>query len=225
MNVFKRLSDIIEANVNSALDRMEDPEKMIDLSIRELEDAIVKMRANLREKKAETENNDDLIRELKSGIERWTERARLAAEKGEDDMAREALLEKRGLKEKLSLAEETKETLSHLLLVTEENIRDAEEKLSEMKMTSATLKARARLAKDRMEVNKAAKEKENSSYARRIEELKLKIEKWESIANISHADMKREERPSFEDLEKENEIEKELEALKKEKKDNDTKTE
>ena len=48
MNVFKRLSDIIEANVNSALDRMEDPEKMIDLSIRELEDAIVKMRANLR---------------------------------------------------------------------------------------------------------------------------------------------------------------------------------
>lgn len=225
MNVFKRLSDIIEANVNSALDRMEDPEKMIDLSIRELEDAIVKMRANLREKKAETANNDDLIRELKSGIERWTERARLAAEKGEDDMAREALLEKRGLKEKLSLAEETKETLSHLLLVTEENIRDAEEKLSEMKMTSATLKARARLAKDRMEVNKAAKEKENSSYARRIEELKLKIEKWESIANILHADMKREERPSFEDLEKENEIEKELEALKKEKKDNDTKTE
>ena len=225
MNVFKRLSDIIEANVNSALDRMEDPEKMIDLSIRELEDAIVKMRANLREKKAETANNDDLIRELKSGIERWTERARLAAEKGEDDRAGEALLEKRGLKEKLSLAEETKETLSHLLLVTEENIRDAEEKLSEMKMTSATLKARARLAKDRMEVNKAAKEKENSSYARRIEELKLKIEKWESIANISHADMKREERPSFEDLEKENEIEKELEALKKEKKDNDTKTE
>ena len=70
MNVFKRLSDIIEANVNSALDRMEDPEKMIDLSIRELEDAIVKMRANLREKKAETANNDDLIRELKSGIER-----------------------------------------------------------------------------------------------------------------------------------------------------------
>ena len=48
MSVLRRISDIVSANVNSALDKMENPEKMIDLSIRELEAAILKMRTDLR---------------------------------------------------------------------------------------------------------------------------------------------------------------------------------
>ena len=50
MNVLKRISDIVSSNINSALDKMENPEKMIDLSIRELEDALLRMRTDLREK-------------------------------------------------------------------------------------------------------------------------------------------------------------------------------
>ncbi len=219
MNVFKRIGDIISSNLNSALDRMEDPEKMIDLSIRELEDAVIKMKADLRDKKVEEKRGNDLIHDIEDSIERWSERARLAAEKGEDDMAREALAEKRALKEKLSIEKESLKALRDLLAAVEENIKDAEEKLSEMKLTSSSLKARAKLAKDRMEVNRKVNESANSSYSRRLEELKLKIEKWENIANISHSEIRKEEKkPTFEDLERDAEIERELEELKKERK-------
>ena len=107
MNTFRRISDIVSSNVNSVLDRMEDPEKMIDLSIRELEDAILRLKSDLRLKKNETEVNNNIIISMKDSIARWDERALLAAEKGEDEMAREALREKRALKERLKSAEES----------------------------------------------------------------------------------------------------------------------
>ena len=138
MSVLRRISDIVSANVNSALDKMENPEKMIDLSIRELEAAILKMRTDLREKSSESRENDSLIKELKDAIERWRKRAELAAEKDEDDMAREALLEKRETEEKLKTAEENKRILENIIGATKENLADAEEKLKEMKESASS---------------------------------------------------------------------------------------
>ena len=77
MSVLRRISDIVSANVNSALDKMENPEKMIDLSIRELEAAILKMRTDLREKSSESRENDSLIKELKDAIERWQKKTKM----------------------------------------------------------------------------------------------------------------------------------------------------
>ena len=223
MNVLKRISEIVSSNINFALDKMENPEKMIDLSIRELEDAILKMRTDLREKSSKLNENDSLMNELKDAIERWLKRAELAAEKDEDEMAREALLEKRRIEEKLKTAEENKRILENLIGVTRENLEEAEEKLKEMKESSSTLKARARLAKDRMEVNKAASRNSNPDYNRRLEEMKLKIEKWERLADITQSDIKSDGRKTFEELERESEIEKELQELKKGIKENEKK--
>ena len=143
---------------------------------------------------------------MKDAIERWRKRAELAAEKDEDDMAREALLEKRKTEEKLKTAEENKRILENIIGATKENLADAEEKLKEMKESASALKARARLAKDRMEVNKAASKNSNADYIRRLEEMKMKIEKWESLADISQNDIKSDGQKSFEELERENEI-------------------
>ena len=223
MNVLKRISDIVSSNINSALDKMENPEKMIDLSIRELEDALLRMRTDLREKNSQSRENDSLINELKDTIERWRKRAELAAAKDEDDMAREALLEKRKIEEKLKTAEENKRILESLTKVAKENLADAEEKLKEMKESASVLKARARLAKDRMEVNKDANKNSNADYFRRLEEMRMKIEKWESLADITQSDIKSEGQKTFEELERENEIEKELEEIKRGIKENEKK--
>ena len=94
MNVFKRMGDIISSNVNSLLDKMEDPEKMIDLSITKLEDAICEMKATIAEKSAERKRLESIVAERRAARDRWQERAKLAAEKNEDQMAKEALEER-----------------------------------------------------------------------------------------------------------------------------------
>lgn len=220
MNVFKRIGDIISSNVNSALDKMEDPEKMIDLSIRELEDAIAEMRSTLAEKRIELVKCGNMVKDLKESVERWEERSRMALEKGLDDMAREAIKEKLAAKDRLKGAEEAESTLKEMINSVEESLDKANGKLTSLKETSLSLKARAKLAKARLKVEKQAKTDESASYARRIEEMKAKIERWEALADIHHDSVRTEaDKPSFSDLEKDAEVEKELAELKSKMKD------
>ncbi|MBQ2259387.1 MAG: PspA/IM30 family protein, partial [Spirochaetales bacterium] len=136
MNVFKRMGDIISSNVNSLLDKMEDPEKMIDLSITKLEDAICEMKATIAEKSAERKRLESIVAERRAARDRWQERAKLAAEKNEDQMAKEALEERLRLDLLLKTDEESLSTLTSLLISLRESKEEAEEKLLAMRTKS-----------------------------------------------------------------------------------------
>ena len=217
MNIFRRIGDIVSSNVNHALDRMEDPEKMIDLSIRQLEDSISEMKLLLSEKEADRKNLEKKIAEGEEQVARWADRAALAVEKNLDDMAREAIIEKKRVSTVLELDRDQLAELDALESKLTESLNTANEKLVELKETSVTLKTRAKIAKERLNVNKKANVSETADYQRRLEELKVRIERWESEADIHQTTVRTEAQkatPTFEELERDAEIEKELEALK-----------
>ncbi len=214
MRFFKRVSDIISSNVNSVLDKMEDPEKMIDLSITELEEAIAEMNATLAEIKVQLSSLKDLVKNEKEAITRWSERARLAVEKGEDEMAREAIGEKQRIEQKLKRDEESVISIESRIKALESNRDDATSKLTEMKARSLELKTRAKVAKEKIKVNEKVHKSEDAAWARRIEEMKAKIAKWEAMADLTSAPEDQDTKMSFEEMERSEAIEKELEALK-----------
>ena len=218
MNIFRRIGDIVSSNVNHALDRMEDPEKMIDLSIRQLEDSISEMKMLLSEKEADKKTLINKIADSEEQVARWTERARIAVEKNLDDMAREAIIEKKRVSTVLELDRDQLAELDTLEEKLNESLSTANEKLVELKETSITLKTRAKIAKERLNVNRKANVSETADYQRRLEELKIRIERWETEADIHKATVRTEAKkntPTFEELERDAEIEKELSELKK----------
>lgn len=91
MRLFKRIGDIIAANLNDLVDRFEDPEVMLKQAIREMETMIEKATGAAARAIA---NERLLARDLsehtrKSG--QWSARAEAAVIVGDDDLARQAI--------------------------------------------------------------------------------------------------------------------------------------
>jgi phage shock protein A len=95
MGVFTRVRDIINANLNTMLDRAEDPEKLIRLMIQEMEDTLVEIKASCAGAMATQKKVQREREHLRGRVKQWEDRAQLAVDKGREDLAREALMEKR----------------------------------------------------------------------------------------------------------------------------------
>ncbi|MGD9158817.1 MAG: PspA/IM30 family protein, partial [Desulfobacteraceae bacterium] len=110
MGIFTRFRDIVNSNINAMLDKAEDPEKLIKLMIREMEDTLVELKASCAGVMAGSKKLERNIDEVKGRVDYWAEKAPLAVSKGRDDLAREALIQKRKYAERVTdLEEELKE--------------------------------------------------------------------------------------------------------------------
>ena len=95
MGIFTRFRDIISSNINAMLDKAEDPEKLIRLMIREMEDTLVEIKSACAGVMAGGKKIKRQLDGLGTRAQYWEEKAELAVNKGRDDLAREALVEKR----------------------------------------------------------------------------------------------------------------------------------
>ncbi len=218
MNAFKRLGDIISANINSALEKAENPEKMIDLSIRKLEDTRTELRKTIAEKSAERNSYERKSQDEREAAMRWEKRARLAISRGKDEMAKEAVEAELDMKRAAESDKETAASLSSVISSLSETLSKVESKMEEMKAKSAELKARAKGARERIRANETMEKASGAKWSARFEELSTRIEKWEREAELSGNTIKTE--PDFESLERDEEIEKEITRIKEEMRDN-----
>jgi phage shock protein A len=95
MGIFTRFRDIVSSNINTMLDRAEDPEKLIKLMIREMEDTLIEIKAACAGVMASSKKVQRQLDEIADRVKYWEDKAGLAVSKKRDDLAREALLEKR----------------------------------------------------------------------------------------------------------------------------------
>ena len=88
MGIFTRVRDIISANINTMLEKAEDPEKLVKLMIREMEDTLVEVKASCAGAMATKKKIHRELDEIKDRSNEWGSKAELAVEKGREDRTR-----------------------------------------------------------------------------------------------------------------------------------------
>jgi phage shock protein A len=215
MKTFKRLKDIVNANVHAKLDKIEDPEKMIRYMLTEMEETLVEAKSATAEKMANRAVIEQEIKQAKDLLDRWENRAKLAVEKDRDDLAREALVEKNRVVRRLASLEEELLQMQSIIDSMQEQIVKLEEKREEVRDKQRMLVQRAYHAKEKKKVVETLKQINAEATYRKFSELEEKIERMEAdaeMAGFSGAGLSKEK--EFSQMENDEEIEAELASMK-----------
>lgn len=219
MGMFSRMSDIVQSNINAMLDKAEDPEKVIRLIIQEMEETMVEMRSVAAKYLAEEKHLDRQAAKLQQEVCAWMAKAELAMDKGKDELARAALVQKNSFADKLSGIAEQKAQISEMLSKVQEDTGRLQEKLSEARAKQKSLVSRKHNASVRLKVRSVtySSDVDNAmarfdSYEQRIDQLEAQVDAYDVVGSPSEAASLD---AQFKALEDNDAIEQELAALKK----------
>ncbi|MGB7476817.1 MAG: PspA/IM30 family protein, partial [Polyangiales bacterium] len=147
MGIFSRLNRVIKSNLNALVDQAEDPDKMIGQTVTDMKSALKRARKDLIEALGSAKRLEKKERELEQGALDWEQKAILALEQEDDDLAREALRRKaRALKDakEVRARAAAQATAADAMKAQLERI---EEKLDDLKARQKTLAAQVRQAR------------------------------------------------------------------------------
>ncbi|MFP6581151.1 MAG: phage shock protein PspA [Candidatus Hydrogenedentota bacterium] len=219
MGIFTRVRDIISSELNTMLEKAEDPEKLVKLMIREMEDTLVEVKASCAgamATKKKVERDSDGIKER---AEAWGDKAQMAVDKGREDLAREALLEKRRYTDRAESLEEEYTQCEALISQYQEDIHQLEDKLASAREKQRVLVQRHVRATRKMSTERNIRKYDSSDAMTRFDNFEERIERMESDAELVNFGRKPSLDEEFRRLEDDEDIEEELNALKANKKD------
>ena len=219
MGIFSRLNAVLQSNVGAALDKAEDPEKMIAQTVREMEDEVKNARKEIVTQLGTAKRLDKKKDELLAEAKGWEDKAVLALRQGDDDLAREAL--KRKQRSERDAAETEKQASAAAGAVDEmkDTLEKVERKIEEIKARKTSLASSVRRARDGSGVSTGTPGlggsfDELAKMTGRIEQLEAEVEAHDVLDDAKRLDVD----AAFRKLEKSQRVDKvddELAALKK----------
>lgn len=214
MGIFSRLTDIVNSNLNAILDKAEDPEKIIRMVIQEMEDTLVEVRSSAARSIADQKEVERKLKRLDTIQKDWEAKAELAINKGREDLAKGALVEKAKAADMAAHLVEEISGLAEALGRHEEDVIKLESKLREAKAKRATIEARHQTATNHVRVRHNLYSGKIDDAFDRFDKVDARLDRLESEAEAYELGQTKTLSDEIQGLEKDESIEKELKALK-----------
>jgi len=214
MGVFTRARDIISSNVNAILDQAEDPEKIVNLMVREMEDTLIELKASCAGAKATRRRIEDDAGKTRALASDWSVRAQRAVDKGRDDLAREALMEKRRHAERVEAIERELTKCNDVIEQYQADIAQLEEKLNTVREKQRVLVQRHIHAVHKRRAQDDIRRVDTSEVFERFDEVEQRIIRLEAEAPLEVPPLRhRSLREEIDSLGGDDEIENELKRM------------
>jgi len=214
MGIFSRLTDIVNSNINVILDKAEDPQKIVRLMIQEMEDTLVEVRSAAARSIADKKESGRALAAFEKEAREWQAKAELAIDKGREDLAKAALVEKAHAERSADALREQQAAIDSGLEQLDEDIARLEEKLADARSRQQALVARHRTASHRLEVRKKIHDHRIDDALVRFDHYERRMDDVEGRVEAYDLGARKDLRQEFTELEASEAVEQELEAMK-----------
>jgi phage shock protein A len=214
MSLIQRILRVIRANLNSLIGSAEDPEKILEQTVLEMQENLLELRRGVAQAIAIQKRTERQEMAAQSTSEEWYRRAQLALQQGNDTLAREALTKRRVYQETAKALFNQRSEQTDLVDRLKKDMRTLELKISEAKTKKDMYIARARSAEASFRLQEmldGVSATSSLSAFERMEDKVLQIEaQSEAMAQLSGDDLQKQ----FAALEGTNDVDAELAAMK-----------
>ncbi len=214
MGIFSRMGDIINSNLNSMIDRAEDPEKIARLIIQEMEDTLIEVRTDAARNIAERKELSRKAEEYTARAVEWGAKAELALSKDREDLARGALSAKQQAEAMSEVVIKEIGILDEAVDKADADLSKLQTKLDEAKAKHKALMMRGNVARGQIKVRTVLKDTKVEDALSRYERMERKVDDLEAQVESFDLGAGQTLESQFAELEATDAIEDELSALK-----------
>jgi len=185
MNIFDRLSRLVRASVNDAVSSAEDPEKLLNQAVADMQGDIVKVRQAYAEVSASTKRLERQREAAATSAEEWYKRAQLALQAGEEELAKEALGRRNAQTETVTSLDNQLGGMRENVSKLHASLTALEAKVSEARTKKDQFVARAKTAKTSADINSMLSGVGEGSAMEAFERMSVKVEELETSADVA----------------------------------------
>ena len=180
MGLFDRVGRLFRANLNDLVSRAEDPAKILEQSVADMQSDLVKLRQAVATAIASQKRIQNQAEQAQTQAQTWYQRAELALKKGEDDLAKEALSRRKTYQETATALNTQLSTQAGQVEMLKKNLLALEGKIAEARTKKDMLKARAQAAKAQEQLQGAVGGMSTDSSMAAFERMEDKVQAMEA---------------------------------------------
>lgn len=214
MGLIDRIMRVIRANLNAIVGQAEDPEKILEQTVAEMQEDMVQLRQAVAQTIATQKRTQRQAHQAQSTADEWYRRAQLALKQGNDALAREALTKRKSYQETATAMTAQLDQQNNVVVRLKKDMQTLESKIASAKTKKDMYIARARSASASARLNETLggiNTKNSLSAFERMEEKVLQLEaQSQAIAELGTDDLQK----KFSALESSNNIDAELAQMK-----------
>jgi phage shock protein A len=214
MGFFDRLSRLLRANLNDLVGKAEDPAKILDQSVADMQADLIKLRQAVATAIASQKRLQNQAEQAETQANTWYQRAELALKKGEEELARESLSRRKTYQDTATALNNQISAQVSQVDTLKRSLTALEGKIAEAKTKKDMLKARAQAAQAQEQLQSAVGNLSTTSSMAAFEQMEEKVLSMEArsqaAAELAGADLE----AQFASLEGDS-VDEELESLRK----------
>ncbi|HEX2168204.1 MAG TPA: PspA/IM30 family protein [Longimicrobiales bacterium] len=182
MGIFQKLSTLLRSNINDAIARAENPEKMLNQVLIDMREQLAKAKQEVAVAIADERKLRSQVETEQKSAHDWEHRAMLAVGEGRDDLAKQALLRQQEHMERALTLEETWRRHSEETERLKDSLRALNDKIEEAKRKKNLLVAKQKRAQAQKRIHETMAGLNDQSAFETFERMADKIEESERRA-------------------------------------------